>query len=147
MSGVLVGRGVLRNPWILAEAADIAAGRNPRRVTLQDRGQFLLEYVDLLLNERRNEADGFRHLPPGSDDPEASGQSRPGRDARSRERWVINKVRALCSWYSKGLDGGSSLRIAVNRAETLVQLRAIVTEFFLAARQDVAPDENLSPVR
>ena len=99
------------------------------------------------MNERRNEADGFRHLPPGSDDPEASGQSRPGRDARSRERWVINKVRALCSWYSKGFDGGSSLRIAVNRAETLVQLRAIVTEFFLAARQDVAPDENLSPVR
>ena len=38
VSGVLVGRGVLRNPWILAEAADIAAGRNPRRVTLQDAG-------------------------------------------------------------------------------------------------------------
>jgi tRNA-dihydrouridine synthase B len=28
-AGVLVGRGVLRNPWILAQAADIAAGRPP----------------------------------------------------------------------------------------------------------------------
>src|SRR5436190_9324023 len=27
VDGVLVGRGVLRNPWILAQAADIAAGR------------------------------------------------------------------------------------------------------------------------
>ena len=27
VSGVLVGRGVLRNPWILAQAADLAAGR------------------------------------------------------------------------------------------------------------------------
>src|SRR5689334_11400082 len=29
VSGVLVGRGVLRNPWILAQAADIAAGVAP----------------------------------------------------------------------------------------------------------------------
>ena len=27
VEGVLVGRGVLRNPWILAQAADLAAGR------------------------------------------------------------------------------------------------------------------------
>ena len=30
VEGVLVGRGVLRNPWILAQAADLAAGRPPR---------------------------------------------------------------------------------------------------------------------
>ena len=30
VEGVLVGRGVLRNPWILAQAADIAAGRPAR---------------------------------------------------------------------------------------------------------------------
>jgi tRNA-dihydrouridine synthase len=27
VEGVLVGRGVLRNPWILAQAMDLAAGR------------------------------------------------------------------------------------------------------------------------
>ena len=53
VSGVLVGRGVLRNPWILAQAADLAAGRPARDVTLEDRGQFLLEYMDLLLSEER----------------------------------------------------------------------------------------------
>src|SRR6188474_1359710 len=62
VSGVLVGRGVLRNPWILAQAADLTAGRTPREVTLRDRGRFLLDYVDMLLAEGVNESDGFRHV-------------------------------------------------------------------------------------
>ena len=61
VEGVLVGRGVLRNPWILAQAADLAAGRPMREVTLADRGQFLLDYIDLLMNERVREPEG---LPP-----------------------------------------------------------------------------------
>ena len=32
------------------------------------------------------------------------------------DRWVINKLRALCAWYSKGIDCGSHLRIRVNSA-------------------------------
>src|SRR3984893_16463578 len=52
VDGVLVGRGVLRNPWILAQAADLAAGRPPREVTLEDRGRFLLAYIELLRHER-----------------------------------------------------------------------------------------------
>src|SRR5206468_1908014 len=34
IEGVLVGRGVLRNPWILAQAVDIAEGRAPRDVSM-----------------------------------------------------------------------------------------------------------------
>src|SRR5918993_2838998 len=48
VGGVLVGRGVLRNPWILAQAADLAAGRLVLPATPHDRAQFLLEYIDLL---------------------------------------------------------------------------------------------------
>src|SRR5437867_3407396 len=58
VDGVLVGRGVLRNPWILAQAADLAAGRAPREVTLEDRGRFLLDYLHLLETERVHEAQG-----------------------------------------------------------------------------------------
>ena len=119
--GVLVGRGVLRNPWILAQAADIAAGQAPRHVTLQQRGQFLHDYIQLLLDERAHERDGFRHRAPGVDD------TAP---ARGRERWVINKIRALCTWYSKGLDGGSHLRTQVNVAASLAELRDIIERFF-----------------
>jgi tRNA-dihydrouridine synthase len=129
VSGVLVGRGVLRNPWVLAQATDIAAGRAPREVTLRERGEFLLDYIDLLTNERVNEGDGFRHRAPGAEDDRAA-----ERVARGRERWVINKLRALCSWYSKGFDHGSQFRVRVNGAASVQELRDIVDEFFFGRR-------------
>jgi tRNA-dihydrouridine synthase B len=124
VAGVLVGRGVLRNPWILAQSADMSAGRVPRDVTMEDRGRFLLDYIELLLDQRENEARGFRHTAPGPlpDSAPASG----------RERWVINKLRALCAWYSKGLDAGSHLRVRVNSVDRVVELRKAIEEFFLA---------------
>lgn len=108
VGGVLVGRGVLRNPWILSQAADIAAGKPPRPVSHQERGQFLLDYIDLLLHQRVDET-----------------------RAASHDRWVINKVRALGSWYTKGLENGSHLRATINRAETLNELRGAISRFFL----------------
>ena len=126
VSGVFVGRGVLRNPWILAQAADLMEGRTPRAVSLEERGQFLLDYIQLLLDDPAGEAEGFRHVAPGLP---ADGAA----PARGRERWVINKVRALGSWYSKGLEGGSQLRTAVNSAESIPHLRDIVASFFFTA--------------
>ena len=124
ISGVLVGRGALRNPWIFEQAADIAAGRRPRETSNEERGRFLLAYVDMLINERVNEADGFRHVAPGQ-------VPEPVVPARGRERWVINKLRALNSWFTKGLEGGSHLRVAINSAESIPQLRAVIEDFFL----------------
>jgi tRNA-dihydrouridine synthase len=135
---VLVGRGVLRNPWILAQAADLAAGLKPRELTLEDRGSFLLDYIDLLLNERVHDAgactvaelmDGRR-----SDDSHGAASARAAfpAAARSHDRWVINKVRALGSWYTKGLEGGSRLRTEINSAESLPALRDILRAFFFA---------------
>ena len=125
VEGVLVGRGVLRNPWILAQAADLVAGRTPRTVTMQERGQFLLDYIDLLLDEREDEQQGFRHVAPGMSPAVAP--------ASGHQRWVINKLRALCAWYSKGLDSGSHLRVAVNSAESIPQLRHLIEDFFMTA--------------
>jgi len=125
VSGVLVGRGVLRNPWILAQAADLVAGGEARTVTMRERGQFLLDYIDLLLDQRDLEPQGFRHVAPGGLQISAP--------ATGHERWVINKLRALCAWYSKGLDSGSHLRVAVNRAESIAHLSQIVEDFFITA--------------
>jgi tRNA-dihydrouridine synthase B len=141
VSGVLVGRGVLRNPWILSQAAAMAAGRTPLTIPLEERGRFLLEYIELLLHERENEADGFRHVAPGSDGADVAA---PVTDLRRRERWVVNKLRALCAWYSKGLDGGSGLRVRINAAANVNELRMIIGDFFLAPSQlPAAADEPL----
>lgn len=121
VSGVLVGRGALRNPWIFRQAAALAEGRVPEPASLADRGQFLLDYLELLLHERVDEADGFRHSAPGS---------HHDLPAQGRERWVINKLRALNSWYTKGLHGGSHLRVQINSAESINQLKSIICSFF-----------------
>jgi tRNA-dihydrouridine synthase B len=130
VAGVLVGRGALRNPWIFEQAADLAAGRTPREITMVERGQFLFDYLELLITERVNEADGFRHIAPGN--LAASGPVAEHAPARGRERWVINKLRALNTWYTKGLDNGSHLRVAVNSAGSISQLRNIIEDFFFA---------------
>jgi tRNA-dihydrouridine synthase B len=131
VAGVLVGRGALRNPWIFEQAAALAEGRQPREISREERGRFLLEYVDLLLDEQEAEVSGFRHVAPG----QASSVAAP---ARGRERWVINKLRALNSWYTKGLDNGSHLRVAINAAESIAHLRAIIHEFFLEPAREPA---------
>jgi tRNA-dihydrouridine synthase B len=125
VSGVLVGRGALRNPWIFEQAHAIAGGREPRTISMEERGQFLLEYIDLLLAERLGENEGFRHSAPGQD-PNAPADATP----RGRRKWVVNKLRALNSWYTKGLDGGSQLRVAINSAESIDHLRDIIVKFF-----------------
>ncbi len=122
VEGVLVGRGVLRNPWILQQSADLAAGRTPREVTDADRARFLLDYIDLLLSDSDEEAAGFRHQ---------AGASAAPATPRSRERWVVNKLRALGSWYTKGLENGSRLRPAINSAESVGALRELIATFFL----------------
>ena len=132
VAGVLVGRGALRNPWIFQQAAALTAGRPIPETTPAERGRFLLDYIDLLLREGVDESRGFRHHAPGM----ALSRSRPPRPARSRERWVVNKLRALGSWYTKGLYGGSQLRTAINQAESVEALRAIVAMHFLEPAGD-----------
>ncbi len=118
VEGVLVGRGVLRNPWILAQAQDLAAGRPKRDVSMADRGHFLLDYIELLRNERLWDA--------------ASNTS----DARQPQphdghaRWVVNKIRALGSYYTKGMEGGSHLRTAINAAQSIEHLRDLIADSF-----------------
>ena len=62
------------------------------------------------MNERVDEAEGFRHTrrrrraAEHAAQAEALGLRAP---ARGRERWVVNKLRALNAWYSKGYEGGS----------------------------------------
>ncbi len=166
VAGVLVGRGVLRNPWILAQAAELAAGAPTRSISLRDRGQFLLDYVELLLNEQVDEPADFRHTAvpapsaqrpvehpnaerralsaecrapnaerraPNAERRAPSAERRAPsaeRRAPSAERWVINKVRALCGYYTKGCEGGTRFRQAVNTCESLGQLREMVHALF-----------------
>ena len=53
--------------------------------------------------------------------------------AVSHDRWVINKLRALGSYYTKGLENGSHLRTKINAASSLSELRGVIADFFFAS--------------
>jgi tRNA-dihydrouridine synthase B len=139
VSGVLVGRGILRNPWLFAQAADLLAGREPRQVTMGDRGRFLLDYIDLLEaegppvveNHSRSDSDGSGGNHSGSGSSRLpQGRRRSAAPRASYDRWVVNKLRALGAYYTKGFEGGGTLRVALNQAPDVRALRALVTDFF-----------------
>jgi tRNA-dihydrouridine synthase B len=134
--GVLVGRGALRNPWIFSQARALLSGEQVTETSMRERGEFLLDYLELLLNERVGEAAGFRHVAPGLRD--SNGPMTDPAPARGRERWVINKLRALGSWYTKGIENGSHLRVSINSAESVGQLRDIIDGFFFAQPEQVS---------
>jgi tRNA-dihydrouridine synthase B len=116
IEGVLVGRGVLRNPWILAQASDLLAGRPAREITLVERGQFLLDYIELLMHERRRE---------NADAPHPEKERAQGHD-----KWIVNKLRALGGYYTKGVENGAEFRSALNTTSSLSELRDLIHRFF-----------------
>jgi tRNA-dihydrouridine synthase B len=119
IEGVLVGRGVLRNPWILAQAADLLEGRPAREITLAERGQFLLDYIDLLMHERVRDQEV--PAPPAQN---------------SHDRWVVNKLRALGAYYTKGIDDGAEFRSALNSTGSLMELRNLICRLFKLSEYD-----------
>jgi tRNA-dihydrouridine synthase B len=156
IAGAFIGRGILINPWLFAQAADLLEGRPTREVSLEERGRFLLEYIDLLLNEGVNEAAGFRHIATGAP---SAGRKFENRDvgieraaedqalagdqvaapekaaSTGRARWVVNKVRALSGWYTRGIDGGSQLRLTINHTDSIAALRELVGEFYAVSAE------------
>ena len=80
------GVGRARRPRRAAQPVDLPSGPRPdggpdaaRGHAPRSASRFLLEYIDLLLNERVDEADGFRHLAPGQ-----AGAGAPARRAGAR---------------------------------------------------------------
>ena len=135
VAGVLVGRGVLRNPWIFAQAAALAANQPLPAVSMADRGRFLHDYIDLLLGDTAAEPAGFRHradsgLRAQGSVPLAASHQPSAANVRSRDRHVINKLRALCAWYTRGFENGSHLRHTINQTESVAALRQVIGEFF-----------------
>jgi len=112
---------VLRNPWILAQAADLLEGKPAREVTLAERGQFLLDYIELLMHERVRDD---RPAPPAL-------PAYPAPPAlKSHDRWIVNKLRALGSYYTKGIEEGAEFRSALNSTASLEELRELIVKFF-----------------
>ncbi|HEY6929125.1 MAG TPA: tRNA dihydrouridine synthase DusB [Thermoanaerobaculia bacterium] len=97
---VMVGRGTMKNPWIFREAADLLAGREPRRATLEERRDLMLGHFAAIADSAR--------------DP----------------REVLHKLRTMTGWYTHGLPNGRELRIRISHLATPNDFQDAVEDFF-----------------
>ena len=97
-------------------------------MTSADRARFLRDYVSLLL------AEGVADV-----------VSRARRAAADPDHHVIQRLRALVAWFSKGLEGGSHLRAAINAADTVPQALEIIDRFFAPGVQGPGRAEPPEP--
>ena len=107
----------LRNPWILAQAQDLLEGR-PARGGVARRARAvsarLHRAAAARARSRGRRAFVIAHRA-------AEARRPPARQPR-HDRWVINKLRALCSWYTRASTTG---RICGSRSTRRESLRAV----------------------
>ena len=126
--GVMVGRGVLRNPWILRRIADILAGDEPYEPSLQAREEHLLRYYDLIAEEA------------------------------SSVRGATGRMKKVAGYFTRGLPKGASLRQAIYHSHEIEPIYDAVRAWFSAladrgitdgftAVHDDAPDHQASDAR
>lgn len=106
--GVMVGRGILRNPWLLHQIADSLAGRPPFEPTLQDRRDVLLRHFETLAD---------------------LGEDFVG-DASRRDHVALGRIKKICGYFTHGLPWGGKLRQRLFHSTTVAQAGEIVTEYF-----------------
>ena len=125
-----------RRPRRAAKPVDSGAGagprggpRRPRRDRCAERGQFLLEYMDLLLHERVGEAEGFRHIA-GSDRAADGDANRP----RTRAVGDQQGARARHSGTRRGSRTAPTCGSRSTAASRWPALRETIAAFFFEGR-------------
>ncbi|MCA9543022.1 MAG: tRNA dihydrouridine synthase DusB [Myxococcales bacterium] len=98
--GVMVGRGAMRDPWILRKIADHFAGRVPYEPPLMDRRDTLLKYFGML---------------------EAEAQT---------DRRAVGRMKKVTGYFTRGLPYGTELRETIYHSFTPEAIRDAVHGYF-----------------
>jgi tRNA-dihydrouridine synthase B len=98
--GVMIGRGVQGNPWILGDASRaLATGEMPSVPTLIEREQVALDHFELLLKYKGS------HI-------------------------AVLEMRKHAAWYFKGMPNGNHHKNLINKATQIHEVRSILKEAF-----------------
>ncbi len=89
-SGLMIGRGAIRNPWLFDQIRATLAGREPFRPSLRDVHDYILELTDEIFAEGEFE----------------------------RENQVVNRMKKFTNYIASGIEGGD-LTNELRRATTL----------------------------
>ena len=103
MSGadaVMVGRGIMRNPWLLCQITESFQGRAPTEPTLDDRLEILLDY----LAYRASVSDS--------------------------EYVQLGRMKKVITYFTKGLPHGAKLRHALHRSQSVAEITQMIRVYF-----------------
>jgi tRNA-dihydrouridine synthase B len=103
--GVMVGRGILRNPWLLRQIAQDLRGEAVVEPSLTERRDVLLRYF-------RNLEDRFAETLP------------------DRDRIVLGPIKKATGYFTRGLPHGSKLRERIFHSARIVEAVGHVAEYF-----------------
>lgn len=106
--GVMVGRGILRNPWLLRQIAQSLAGEPLLEPTLLDRRDVLLKHFAVLTD---------------------LGEDFTGDEAR-RDHVALGRIKKICGYFTHGLPWGGKLRSRLFHSTTVAEARATIEEYF-----------------
>jgi tRNA-dihydrouridine synthase B len=106
--GVMVGRGVLRNPWLLKQIGQSLAGEEIVEPTLEDRRTVLRRHFDALGD---------------------LGERFVGDDAR-RDHVTLGRIKKTAGYFTRSLPWGGRLRERMCHATSVAAARAVVEEYF-----------------
>ncbi|MCL2325670.1 MAG: tRNA-dihydrouridine synthase [Proteobacteria bacterium] len=109
-TGVMVGRGLLRNPWLLSQIAQDLAGEEVVEPTLAQRCDFLCSYIDGL---------------------ESNDMSVKG---------ILGKIKCFIGYFTRALAYSSQMRERVFRTQTIDEIRQALVEYFDILQQDSLKD-------
>lgn len=99
-AAVMVGRGIMRNPWLLRQIADSLAGREIYQPTLAMRREVLERYFD---------------------------QRATGIAAEWRQ---LGRIKKIVTYFTKGLPGGAKLRQSLHHSQEVGETYRIVAAYF-----------------
>lgn len=108
--GVMCGRGIMRNPWLLRQIADALMGQEPTEPTLQRRHDMVISYF-----EQRAET-------------------------VTKEIHKLGRIKKVVTYFTKGLPGGAKLRKSLHHCTEVEELKRLVGVYFETLSQQGRDD-------
>ena len=89
---IMIGRGVLGNPWLIKECVDyLEYGIEPKEISLKEKIDMIKRHTDLLIKTKN-------------------------------EKVALLEMRSHASWYLKGIQGGNKIRNEITKVKTREEL-------------------------
>lgn len=113
--GVMVGRGTMRNPWLLKQVSQALGGEPVTEPTLSQRRRALLEYYEII---------------------EAQIDSEIG---------ALGKMKKVAGYFTCGIPDGAKVRQAIQRSPTIAEAKEAVHAYFDRLEGLVRSEPQLDP--